>query len=342
MSRNLNLEQRYRRVLRVLPDHYRERWEDDMVAAFMDSWLTGDPDDDDAIVEFCKPTWQETASVAGLAARLYLSSAVVSRLCYAWKRAIRNAVLAVMLLHAVFGLNGLVVIAGSRYGIGWLPPSPAGIWGTVWASVSYAWVVAFVLLVLGHHRTARVIVALAVMSDLVAVLQAQLAGNLPLPYGAWAHWALIDLVPMLAMSAFARDATLPPRRLWLLALPVGYLLVVVPILVAHATGQTGWLPDFSGLCCLLVALMCVMHAPAARYRRAVHSGVWSLTLALLAAVIGVDRVVSALGDYPHDPHLIGISLAELALLVVAVALVVPDAARAPSAVAAPPRYPQLG
>jgi hypothetical protein len=46
-----------------------------MVAAFLDSWLTGDPDEDEAILEFCKPTWREVASVAGLAARLYLGGA---------------------------------------------------------------------------------------------------------------------------------------------------------------------------------------------------------------------------------------------------------------------------
>ena len=47
MSGGLGLEQRYRRVLRLLPGYYRDRWEEDMVAAFLDSWLTGDPDEDD-------------------------------------------------------------------------------------------------------------------------------------------------------------------------------------------------------------------------------------------------------------------------------------------------------
>ena len=37
------LERRYRRVLRLLPGWYREQWEQDMVAAFLDGWLTGDP-----------------------------------------------------------------------------------------------------------------------------------------------------------------------------------------------------------------------------------------------------------------------------------------------------------
>ena len=49
MSGDLDLEQRYRRVLRLLPGYYRAQWEEDMVAAFLDSWLTGDPDEDESI-----------------------------------------------------------------------------------------------------------------------------------------------------------------------------------------------------------------------------------------------------------------------------------------------------
>ena len=55
MSGGLDLEQRYRRVLRLLPGYYREQWEEDMVAAFLDSWLTGDPDEDEYIIEFGGP-----------------------------------------------------------------------------------------------------------------------------------------------------------------------------------------------------------------------------------------------------------------------------------------------
>ena len=57
------------------------------------------------------------------------------------------------------------------------------------------------------------------------------------------------------------------------------------------------------------------------------SGAWSLTLALLAADAGAYRIFS-IADYPQDPHLIAVSLAELVILVAAVALVVPDAVRA--------------
>ena len=84
MSGGPGLEQRYRRVLRLLPGYYRERWEEDMVAAFLDSWLTGDPDEDEAILEFCKPTWAEVASVVCLAARLHLGGAGAPRRYFAW------------------------------------------------------------------------------------------------------------------------------------------------------------------------------------------------------------------------------------------------------------------
>ena len=80
------------------------------------------------------------------------------------------------------------------------------------------------------------------------------------------------------------------------------------------------------------------------------TGVWSLTLVLLAAVAGAYRIIS-LGDYLRDPHLIyylqgphliAVGLAELLILAAAAALVAPDAARAQTALPAPPPRPQLG
>jgi hypothetical protein len=104
----------------------------------------------------------------------------------------------------------------------------------------------------------------------------------------------------------------------------------------QATGNSAWLPDFSGLCCILVSLACLVHTPWIRSRRG--SGVWSLTLVLLAAVAGAFRLVT-LTDYVHDPHLIGVSLAELLIMLTAVALVAPDAARAKTATPARPPHP---
>jgi hypothetical protein len=111
-----------------------------------------------------------------------------------------------------------------------------------------------------------------------------------------------------------------------------------PLLALQATGNFAWLPDFPGLCCIVVALACMAQVPRARYRRSAGSGVWSLSLVLLAAVAGANRILTLTG-YVHDPHLIDVSLAELLILVVAAALIAPDAARIHAAPPAPPPYP---
>jgi hypothetical protein len=342
MSGDLDLEQRYRRVLRLLPGYYRDVWEEDMVAAFLDGWLTGDPDEDSVTMEYDRPSWQEIASVASLAARLYLGAAGTPRRYLAWGQAVRGTVLALLLTHALWGLDAVVLVARSHRLIGWLSPHPAagGIWLTGWYVESYGWIAVFVALVLGHYRVARVIAVLAVVTTLADVLQMQLAGELLSPFASWSYWALMDLIPVAAMAAFHRDAPPVPRRPWLLALPAGYLLVNGPWLTLWLTGNAAWLPDNFGLCCLLVALACLAHVPRAWSSRA-DTGTWSLTLTLLAAVVGLERFTS-LSFYPDHPHLVRVGLAELLIMAAAAALVVPDAARAPAAVPAPRSRPRLG
>lgn len=122
-----DLEDRYRRVLRLLPGYYRAAWEDDMVAAYLDSRMTGDEDEDEYIFEFGRPAWPEAASVAGLAARLYLGGAGTPRRYFAWGQAVRRAVLAVALVHAVQGLTDLTLLAWRRHQAGWAPALPASL-----------------------------------------------------------------------------------------------------------------------------------------------------------------------------------------------------------------------
>lgn len=338
-----DLERRYRRVLRLLPGWYRDRWEQDMVAAFLDSWLTGDPETDEYIGKAAGPSGAEVASVAALAVRLHVGGAGTPRR-HAWGQAIRRAVLAVLLVHAVLAVDILVFLMWGRRLVGWLPPPPAGFvtaaptgaWITVYYLVNAAWIVIFVTLARGHYHTARVLAALAIVPGLAALLQAQVTGIMPAPFAPWDFWVLLNLAPVLAMAAFHPGARPPASRPWLLALPAGYLLVYGPLLALEATGNSAWLPDFSGLCCILVGLACLAHAPRAWSRQAAGPGLWSLTLALLAAVAGVYRILT-LADYLNDPHLITVSLAELLVVLAAAALVAPDAARAQ---ATTPSYPR--
>jgi hypothetical protein len=341
---NRNLERRYRRVLRLLPDWYRERWEQDMVAAFLDGWLTGDPAADEYISKTAGPGWAETASVAALAVRLYLGGPATPRR-HAWGQAIRRAVLTLLLMHAVLAVNVLVFLLWSRRLVGWLPAppgslvvAPAGGWATMYFLACITWIAAFVSLTLRHYRTARALAALAIVPGLVALLQAQLTGIMPAPFGPWLFWILADLVPVLAMTAFHREAAAGAPGRWLLALPAGYVLVYGPLLTLQTTGNSGWLPDFPGLCCILVSLACLAHAPRAWSRQAAGPGWWSLTLVLLAAVAGVYRMVTLTG-YLNDPHFINVGVAELLISAAAVALVAPDAARTQAATPAAPPHP---
>jgi hypothetical protein len=344
MSRHPGLERRYRRVLRLLPGYYRERWEDDMAAAFLDSWLTGDPDQDQAVLAFCRPAWAEVASVAGLAARLYLGGAGAPRRYFAWGQAVRRAVLAVVLVHAVLAVDVLVFLVRSRRLVGWLPAPPGsllvppgGVWATLYYLAGVTWIAIFVSLALRHYRTAPLLAAVAIVPGLAALLQARLTGILPAPFGPWIFWVLFDLIPVLAMTAFHRDAPPAASGRWLLALPAGYVLVYGPLITLQATGNSAWVPDFSGLCCILVALGCLAHMAWIRSRPG--SGVWSLALVLLAAVAAAYRILTLTG-YLNDPHLINVSLVELLILLAAVALVAPDAARAQTATPGPPPYPR--
>jgi hypothetical protein len=341
-----DLERRYRRVLRLLPGYYREQWEDDMVAAFLESSLTGDLGEDVLKTESGWPSLPEAASVTGLAARLYLGGAGAPHRYFAWGQAVRRAVLAVILIHAVFGVDQLLVLAWTHHRLFGVPAPPAarlaiaptGLWPALLDAAGGAWIVAFVVLALGRYRIARVFAVLAILPDLAVLLRSQFDSGPAMPLGPWAFWVLINVVPVLAMAAFHQDAPPADRMPWLLALPATYVVVFVPLRALGLTGHGAWVPDHSGLFCILVAVACLAHAPRAFSRRSDGSGVWSLALTLLAALAGAYRIAS-LTDYPHDPHLIHVSLAEFLILVAGMALVARDAARAQKAAAASPPHP---
>src|ERR1035441_10123596 len=296
-----------------------------------------------ALAEHCYAEY-----LVALAVRLYLGGAGAPRRYFAWGQAVRRAVLTVMLAHAVSALGTVVYLTWTHRLLGWLPAPPArlvegpsgGIWPTtVWYAVGYAWIVVYVALILGHYRGAQVIAVLAIAPDFVYLLEMRLTHDQPSRIGPWAIWILLDLAPVLATAAFHRDAPPVARRPWLLALPAGFVLVAAPLLAVQVAGHATSLPDWPGLCCILVALACLVHAPRARSRRTADSGAWSL--ALLAAVAGVQRIAS-LGDYLHDPHMMTVGVVEVLVMAAAVALVAPDGARAQAAMASPPPYPRPG
>lgn len=57
-----------------------------------------------------------------------------------------------------------------------------------------------------YYRTAQVIAGLAIIPDLIWLLQGEFSGAFQGPsLGPWAFWVLLNLAPVLAMTAFHRD-----------------------------------------------------------------------------------------------------------------------------------------
>lgn len=232
------LEERYRFVLRLLPASYRAEWEDEMVATFLEA--TGDLGDE----EGARPTLSEIASVAALAVRVRLGGAGASSRSVAWGEVVRLLAVLGLFASAALSCIGLVSTLG-LYAFG--PPpglgidyerligpalSAARLWYVVGLVASIAWIAAYLTLVRGHRRTAKVLALLA----LVPVLN-RLVVDVPFFGVGVLIQSMPAVVPVLALLAgFHRDA--PPVRHtgWLAALPV----VAGAALGATQTVVVGW------------------------------------------------------------------------------------------------------
>ncbi|TBL45041.1 hypothetical protein EYA84_01095 [Verrucosispora sp. SN26_14.1] len=300
------LEERYRRVLRLLPTAYRQEWEDDMVAAFLDSMDTGDPETAEYLADYGRPSLSEVASIASLAVRLRLGGADASPRSYAWGQAVRLATLMTMLTHAVMVTAGIGVTLWLTGKITWLPApasdwtptTSSSVWLATWNLAGYAWLPAYLALVLGQRRVAQAVALIAVVPPAITTVVTQAAGDTPLTVSPWAM-RLVDVLLLLGMTAFHQGAPPVPRRPWLLALPIGILLVPVPLFTLQAVAPALRLLDWPGLSCAAVTVAIVVHLTVRGPRRPARALPWSLALTLLAVATVALRAVT-LTDYHHQ------------------------------------------
>ena len=299
------LEERYRLVLRLLPAAYRQEWEDEMVAAFLESMNTGDPETDEYLADHGRPSLSEVASVLSLAVRLRLGGVGAEPRAYAWGQAVRLATLMGVLANAVLATAGIAIMLWQAGRIAWLPAPapelaltlPEHSWSPAWHLAGYAWLPAYLALVLGHRRVAQAVALIAVVPPVITVA-IEAAGDAPLTVAPWAM-RVTDIVLLLAMSAFRADTPAVPRRPWLLALPVGILLVPVPLFVAQATTPALRLLDWPGLACAVVAAALAVHLAGGAIRRSPRAVSWSLAFSLLAAATLVTRIATLI-DYRNQ------------------------------------------
>ena len=178
----------------------------------------------------------------------------------------RLATLMAMLTHAVMVTASIAVTLWLSGKIAWLPAAalewpltpPTNIWHTAWNLAGYAWLPAYIALVLGHRRVAQAVALLAIVPPAITTAVEQATGDVPLSVSPWAM-RLIDVVLLLAMAAFHHGAPPVPRRPWLLALPIGIFLVPVPLFTLQATVAALRLLDWPGLSCAVVTVAILVH-----------------------------------------------------------------------------------
>ncbi|TDD06139.1 hypothetical protein E1292_15805 [Nonomuraea deserti] len=207
------LEQRYRSVLRLLPASYRAEREEEMVDAFME--LSGEaPDEVNP-----RPRWGEIASVLSLSLRVRLGGAGASPRFVAWGEAVRLVALLGLGYQAVGSVNQLLqwghALAFGTH-VAWTgPPGSVERLVSIVSAADLCSAVAFVAIMRGHVRTAKVMAAIGVAPTLVYMLIPMiLAGPLtdrPLSESATLVFTAAPVIALLL--GFHSDIT-PRRRSW--------------------------------------------------------------------------------------------------------------------------------
>jgi hypothetical protein len=297
------LENNYRSLLRILPAGYRAEWEEEMVATFLQSMATGDADEAEYLADYGRPGWSEVASVAALAVRLRLpvvhrhvggsDAPPRSRLL---GDALRTVALLGLLAQAALSTVGLAVhlwLAGKVPGIAppqdeWVGPVTA-LWPTTLVVLFSVALPAYLAMVLGHWQVARLLASISLGTAVVAAVADAVNGNPLLLSRSIA--LLIDGLLLASLWAFHRTAAPVRRRPWLLALPVG-LGVAAGVFGFSTIPATRGLLDWPALCCLAVTAAIAAHLAAAAVGRARPVGEWPLALALIAAAVLGQRLIT--------------------------------------------------
>ncbi len=296
------LEQRYRRVLRLLPDSYRREWGDEMVTTFLERMHTGDPDEDEERELFGRPPLSERASVVGLAVRLRFGGVEAPPRSLLWGQAVRQAVLVGLLVLAVGGVWNVLfdlllpfwpgvpadLVASLR--------APGARSGVRWAG-GLLWLVAFVTLASGWRRAAKVgagAAFLLAIADQAWRLYQTIRSHEPLvtQLPQWISLAVIALL-VAAMGAFHRDAPRVRPSPWLLGFAAGLVLTVLANLGMSlgGPGDPPWV-DWWTIWSVTLIVAASIHLSRRSPGQPQRAAAWALAISLLAGPLLVLRLGS--------------------------------------------------
>lgn len=222
------LEGRYRSLLRMLPEHYRRRWEEDMVSTFMQQMHSEDEDENAYLELFGHPPAAEVIAVAALAVKLRLGTEKRVGRSAVTGDGVRLAVLIWLMITAWASL-GEIVFA--------LSPAGRGSFMRVWRLlVAVSAVGAFVALGFDRRSVAKV---LAVGAFGGRYLTERIAG-LDDPFG-FPHWIyvtvlLVTVLMLVALLvAFNKEApTIGSSKGWLTVFGAAAPLFLVEALLRNA------------------------------------------------------------------------------------------------------------
>lgn len=342
------LEQRYRRVLRLLPSYYRAEWEEEMVETYLHDADTdtgddtGDGDGEDAGEgDLARPELAEVASVVALAVRTRLAGDCGAPPRYAaLGSAVRTFALLSVLLHAAGAITQQALTATSLTGaaqrqqelvLGALTGHGLlrGVVDTTLWVLPLVWAGAYAALVRGRSRTALALSALAALPELAHLISPSLYES----PGAWSADAVVTAgFAWLTVAAVgcAYHSGAPPARLPCTASGgAGVALVASCVLLGGAT--VAWPRGADAVwgsgCVVIVAgaVWCALRAgsPHRAHSPGLPLALAALSLAVLAQRATTLALLAGAGSHARTPEPptggAEVQLALLAVLVVVLA-----------------------
>lgn len=304
-----NLENRYRRLLRVLPRWYRAEREEEMVGIFLAER------DDELDLEYSWPGWGETWATLGLAMRTRFSAGGAPAHAVALGDIVRLVALLGLLAQAALAVGGLTnAVVWPVTDLGLDDPSTLGaVWGVA-SPLDYLLVFVPMLVCLvalgaavamfsGHRGTAKVLITLLVLISL--------GGHAGFELGWWAVVAQMPLwITAVALFAGFHQEAPPPEPWWravaaATVLGAGWALAAVTPL--------GWLSGLPVWTVVVVGTVQITRRGPA---------VWSIALAVWALAylpeqLGSLSVLLEVWDQVGAPVL-AVGIVQCAMLVVAV------------------------